>query len=98
MRLYLLSASVLLTMGCATTATNETPELDAGGFECSAEGIADLIGRPATNELGIDALQRSHSRTLRWIRPGDAVTMDYRPDRLNINLDASGNVERLGCG
>ena len=30
---------------------------------------------------------------LRWIRPGDVVTMDYSPQRLNVRLDGRNNVE-----
>ena len=91
--------SLLVAGGCAT-APNEGPASEGhdGDYHCVAEPVQDLVGRPATAELGADALRRSHSRTLRWIRPGDAVTMDFLEDRLNINLDAQGNVERLNCG
>lgn len=92
--------SLLAAGGCATAPNGElvAVEDDGGAYHCVAEPVQDLVGRPATAELGADALRRSHSRTLRWIRPGDAVTMDFREDRLNINLDAQGNVERLNCG
>ena len=40
----------------------------------------------------------SGARTVRVIRPGDAVTMDYRQDRLNIELDADGKIVRFNCG
>ena len=65
---------------------------------CSAESLADLIGEPATAELGQQAQQRSGARSLRWIRPEDAVTMDYRHDRLNVHLDGQQRVERFACG
>ena len=34
----------------------------------------------------------------RVIRPGMAVTMDYRPQRLNLNVDASGVVKSYHYG
>ncbi|MBS3981521.1 MAG: hypothetical protein KGZ77_17250 [Rhodobacteraceae bacterium] len=34
----------------------------------------------------------------RLIYPGTAVTEDYRPDRLNIDLDATGRITGLWCG
>ena len=35
-----------------------------------------------------DAIEyETHSRISRVLRPGDAATMDFRPDRLNILLD-----------
>jgi hypothetical protein len=34
----------------------------------------------------------------RLIRPGDAVTEDFSPTRLNIDLDAAGRILRAWCG
>ena len=86
--------AALLTIGCATTDQESSPPPEG----CDATGLADLTGRPASQELGAEALRRSGARTVRWIRPGDAVTMDYRSDRLNISLDAAGRVEGFNCG
>jgi len=36
--------------------------------------------------------------TIRVIRPGEAVTKDFRPDRLNVELDEEENVSRVYCG
>ncbi len=87
----LASLAALATIACATT-----PEGPAG--RCNADGLADLLGREGTSALGAEALRRSGARTIRWIRPGDAVTMDFREDRLNLNLDAGGRLERANCG
>jgi len=59
--------------------------------------IADLIGKPFTPALSADAKTRSGATTVRVIRPGMAVTMDYRSDRLNIELDERDVVTKLGC-
>ena len=102
MKIIMGAALLLLAAACTTTPEGEPPALHHddpdGEYTCNAEGLQDLVGRPATAELGADAQQRSHSRTVRWIRPGDAVTMDFREDRLNINLDAQAQVERFNCG
>lgn len=90
--------ALLLITACAAVPPEEAPESDGSGLICSAEGFGDLVGREATGALGTEAVRRSGSRTLRWIRPGDAVTMDYRPDRLNVHLDARNRVERFACG
>ena len=95
----LLAAPLLVGMACAAVPPEEdSTAAGAAGYHCSAELLADLIGRPATQELGAEALRRSHSRSLRWIRPGDVVTMDYSESRLNIHLDGQGRVERFNCG
>jgi hypothetical protein len=68
------------------------------GFRCEASRVQSMVGQASSSELGRRALQLTGARTIRWIRPGDAVTMDFREDRLNIELDARGRVAALRCG
>ena len=91
----MLGAVLLTTMACATAPNDEAP---AEPGSCRSEGLGGLVGRQATSELGGEAMRRSGARRLRWIRPGDAVTMDYSPERLNIHLDGRNRVERFACG
>jgi len=35
---------------------------------------------------------------VRVIKPGMAVTMDYRSDRLNVELDDVNTIKALRCG
>lgn len=94
-RMIVLAA--LAAAGCTTAGADaDTPPPPSG--ECKAEAAAALVGRAASPELGSEALRLTGARGLRWIRPGDAVTMDYRPDRLNVKLDDSGRVEGFSCG
>ncbi len=97
MRLAIAAAALIATSACATTDGGDGTGLDSA-YSCNADAVQDLIGREPTSELGADALIRSNSRALRWIRPGDAVTMDFRQDRLNINIGANGRIERINCG
>ncbi len=90
----LIAVSSLSLLACATTPTEESPTSTA----CNAEAGAALVGRAATAALGAEALRLTGARRLRWIRPGDVVTMDYSPQRLNVHLDAEGRVGRLACG
>lgn len=69
-----------------------------GGMACRAEGLARFVGQPATAELGTAARDAAGARTVRWLQPGTIVTMDYRDDRLNIQLDGENRVTRLACG
>ena len=89
----------LATMACASVPPDvDPPNGGDGSGTCSVQGLGGLVGRPASDALGAEALRLSGARSRRWIRPGDAVTMDYRPDRLNIHLDAQGRAERFECG
>jgi hypothetical protein len=35
---------------------------------------------------------------VRVIRPGMAVTMDHRPDRINFPISEAGRITRIHCG
>ena len=50
------------------------------------------------SELGAEALRRSGARALRWIRPGDMVTMDYSARAAQHASRRAGRVERFACG
>ncbi|EAU38845.1 conserved hypothetical protein [Aspergillus terreus NIH2624] len=46
------------------------------------------------NSFSKKDLPESH----RILKPGDAMTMDHRPDRLNVHLDQSGIVHDVNFG
>lgn len=60
---------------------------------CNMAQYAALIGKPATDP-GVPPA----SATVRIIKPGDQVTMDFNPARLNVDVDAAGAVAGLRCG
>jgi len=66
-----------------------SPDADA----CGAGGLQQLVGqkRAAFDESAIDG-------PLRVVPPGSAMTMDYRADRLNVELDEDGRITRIWCG
>lgn len=71
------------------TPANEPAE--AAG-ECPAADYASLVG---TNMAAV-TLPADLKR--RMIGPDTIVTMDYKPERLNIYTDEDGVVERVACG
>ena len=98
-----LAGALVLTGACTTPAGagDEVPVPEHGsttGYRCDAAKAQAIVGGAGTQAAGARALQLSGARTIRWIRPGDAVTMDFRTDRLNIHLDAKGRVQRVNCG
>ncbi len=64
---------------------------------CDASGAEFAIGAVATPSLVEQARIGANANTARVIEPGDAVTLDYRTDRLNIELNASGRVTAVSC-
>ena len=99
----ILTASLLLLGACTTAAAADEDEAvpvhgRTAGYKCDAGKAQSLVGQPATAALGARALQLTGARGLRWIRPGDAVTMDFREDRLNLELDGKSQIKALRCG
>ena len=91
-------AMLLLTAACATAPTqggSAPPSLEG---QCDAAKAQRLVGRPASAELAAEARRLSGAGVVRWLRPGQVITMEYRADRLNIEIDAANNVVSIRCG
>lgn len=71
----------------------ETP-----GRVCTTDRLARYVGKTATTAMGSDILRDANAANLRWVRSGDAVTMDYRRDRINVKLDNAIVVTGFSCG
>jgi len=84
-----------LLFGCTSVPPEDVPVAGAGA--CNAARVQDLVGRQRSDAIEADAVRRSGSKTLRWIGPDTAYTMDLREDRLNIDVDANGRITRLRC-
>ncbi len=78
------------------TACETIPEAGAGN--CDAARVQNFVGALGTADLGTVLLKRSGARTIRWLAPGTAATMDYRMDRLNVQVDGRNFVTGVDCG
>jgi hypothetical protein len=86
-----ISAALCLCAGLA--ACQETPVADAPSNSCGAEEMSHLMGLQRA-QLETIAFSQPH----RILGPDDAMTMDFRGDRVNFALDESGTVTRIFCG
>lgn len=70
------------------------PSVPAGADDtCAAAPYAGLVGQDAT------ALERVEiMREIRIIRPGMAVTRDFRAGRINFDIDVTNRITRIYCG
>lgn len=66
--------------------------------DCGAERVQDRVGREYSEALGESIRAESGAAAVRVIRPGEAVTLDYRADRLNVRLDDDDIISEIGCG
>lgn len=73
---------------CQQTTPTPTPAPDT----CNRAQYEAFIGSPASE------VDFSGHEAVRIIAPGDAVTMDFRAERLNVKTDADGRIIELTCG
>ena len=61
-------------------------------FGPTAQPLQGLVGQPQS--VLVTMLLPAGSRV---IGPNDAVTMDFRADRLNVEIGADGRIAKVGC-
>ena len=71
----------------------------ARGHACKAKPAQALLGKPYTEALRQNAQAASHASLVQALRRGEAMTADFRGDRLGIIIDPKTNaVIGLSCG
>lgn len=90
---------MLMVGGCMTDGDRDRPGRPGPGpRECKADRAQSMIGRPA-DDRAIQSIRRmSHARTVRVVKPGQPVTMDFRPDRLTVEVDGRNRIVSARCG
>lgn len=81
-----------------TSPTNPKPEAAGLGSHCRPDTLTALVGQTASQEVVDRAVRDAGARTIRVVKPGMAVTMDYREDRVTLSVDANNKIERASCG
>jgi hypothetical protein len=87
---------LLAAAGCAPreVAPPSTPAIPEFAADlCDAGRYAGLAGQDGTALERVLLLGQ-----VRVIRPGDAVTMDLRPERINFEIGTDGRIGRVFCG
>lgn len=96
LRLFISSLTLTAALaGCAPFAGGEPRLPDA---RCRAAGAEAELGKNVDDETAENARMGAGALRARIIRPGQAVTMDADPQRLNIEVDETGRIRRLRCG
>lgn len=99
-RTAVLSAAIVMaacTMESSKPEQSATPPASESA-SCDAAKASFAVGKPYSDEIAQRARQASGARTVRALRPGQVVTMEYLHDRLNLKLDAADRIEGAHCG
>ena len=112
-RMIAAGLALFLVSACAQSAPEGeaddgvTPPLTAepaaaaatGGDACNSSAVVDYLGQEASEETRAALLEAiAPLENVRWVGPNDAMTMDYLPDRLTVELDESGLITTASCG
>jgi hypothetical protein len=65
---------------------------------CSLALTARFIGARAVGEVRNAVQQVAQPHPVRWIAPGQAITIDQNPERLNVITDETGRIAVMRCG
>ncbi|MFU4581107.1 I78 family peptidase inhibitor [Pseudomonas aeruginosa] len=83
------------TEGASVATGSATPAADG---RCDANAVQAYVGKQASAAIVEEARRAAGAEVARALRPHDAVTMDYNPRRLNIDVDDTLVIKRLSCG
>lgn len=97
MRGLILLASGLLA-SCAAAAPQPPTVGSGSGYVCRQRSFEEFIGQVATGEVAAEMLRASGARTIRWMRLGMIVTMEYQEDRLTVRLASNNRITTASCG
>lgn len=66
--------------------------------ECGADKLDRWLNVLPTDEAKAEIREAVGHERIRYIAPGDVVTMDFRPDRLNVETGEDGRIKLFRCG
>jgi len=102
---------VILVAGltaCASSGTQQTSSDTStygGGSSssgsastCDAQPVQNQVGQPYSESLNSDLQSDANASQLRVLKPGELMTMEYDPTRLNVIIEKDGSISALRCG
>jgi hypothetical protein len=84
--------------GSTAHASTPPPVAAEGVHECQPDKLEAFTGRLADEATVKQLVAASGARNARVVKPGMAVTMDFRQDRVTVQVDAQNRIERANCG
>ncbi len=83
----------LVLTACQPVTVDDPVTFSTGRDACGASSYWDRVGK---NHKAYDF--SAPDRPVRILGPDTAMTMDYRTDRLNVDIDRGGTITRIWCG
>lgn len=80
------------------TASPALNEEKPAADECGADKLGRWLNVLPTETVKTEIRETVGHDRIRYIAPGDVVTMDLRPDRLNVETGVDGRIKLFRCG
>ncbi|AWV08837.1 I78 family peptidase inhibitor [Marilutibacter maris] len=91
---FAVAASVLTAVSACAPMPPPPPPM----AQCNAEGARWAIGLAPDPEVIERITRDTGSRDVRVLHPGTPATMDYRQDRVNVDVNERGAINGIRCG
>ena len=90
--------ALMVPIAACAPGPSERISINQVGAACDDRALGSFVGQAPTQETALKLMGFSRSRTLRWVPFGGAVTMDYNPQRLTVQLDRQNRIASAKCG
>lgn len=97
MKVMFLGIAMMIAGGCAPVMSEASDHPQTIPGQCSPDAVQKVIGRAQSKETEELAMRLSGANEVRWIAPGESISMDYVMDRINLETDGQ-RVVRAYCG
>ena len=92
-----------VTRSAEPAATPDAPVASAPASEtptaaCDAAKAQSAVGQSYSDAIATEAKTAAGATIVRRLMPGQAVTMEFNGQRLNLETDASGRIVAVRCG
>lgn len=90
--------TLVVLAGCASPGPTTGPTGAPLGGTCNAGPAQSAIGKSSTAKVVEAARVSAGALMVRILRPGQMVTKEFDPERLNLEVDAAGRIIAARCG
>lgn len=81
-----------------TSSGSGTPPSSTNFTDCDAQSVQNMVGRQYSESLDSQLKSGANASQLRVLKPGQVMTMEYNPSRLNVIVEGDGSISALRCG
>jgi hypothetical protein len=84
------------SLGGTSSVGASTGRAEAGN--CDSQPVQQLVGKAYSPSLDSQLKSNAGATQLRVLKPGQVMTLEYNPARLNVIIEKDGSISALRCG